>query len=37
MVEALALTERVLEVETRYGWQIALLGRLAAEVRSVER
>jgi protein-L-isoaspartate(D-aspartate) O-methyltransferase len=39
MVEALALTgsERVLEVGTGYGWQTALLARLAAEVRSVER
>jgi protein-L-isoaspartate(D-aspartate) O-methyltransferase len=39
MVEALALTgvERVLEVGTGYGWQSALLGRLAAEVWSVER
>jgi protein-L-isoaspartate(D-aspartate) O-methyltransferase len=39
MVEALALTgsERVLEVGTGYGWQTALLARLAAQVRSVER
>ena len=39
MVEALALvgSERVLEVGTGYGWQSALLGRLAAEVWSVER
>jgi protein-L-isoaspartate(D-aspartate) O-methyltransferase len=39
MVEALALTgsERVLEVGTGYGWQTALLARLAADVRSVER
>jgi protein-L-isoaspartate(D-aspartate) O-methyltransferase len=39
MVEALALTgsERVLEVGTGYGWQTALLARLAAEVSSVER
>ena len=39
MVEALALTgsERVLEIGTGYGWQTALLGRLAAEVWSVER
>jgi protein-L-isoaspartate(D-aspartate) O-methyltransferase len=39
MVEALALTgdERVLEVGTGYGWQTALLGRLAREVYSVER
>jgi protein-L-isoaspartate(D-aspartate) O-methyltransferase len=39
MVEALALTgtERVLEIGTGYGWQSALLGRLAATVWSVER
>jgi protein-L-isoaspartate(D-aspartate) O-methyltransferase len=39
MVEALALTgsERVLEVGTGYGWQTALLARLAVEVCSVER
>jgi protein-L-isoaspartate(D-aspartate) O-methyltransferase len=39
MVEALALTgpERVLEVGTGYGWQSALLARLAAEVWSIER
>jgi protein-L-isoaspartate(D-aspartate) O-methyltransferase len=39
MVEALALTgdERVLEVGTGYGWQTALLARLAGEVWSVER
>jgi protein-L-isoaspartate(D-aspartate) O-methyltransferase len=39
MVEALALTgsERVLEVGTGYGWQTALLARLAADVCSVER
>jgi protein-L-isoaspartate(D-aspartate) O-methyltransferase len=39
MVEALALSgsERVLEIGTGYGWQSALLGRLAAEVWSVER
>jgi protein-L-isoaspartate(D-aspartate) O-methyltransferase len=39
MVEALGLTgdERVLEVATGYGWQTALLGRLAREVHSVER
>jgi protein-L-isoaspartate(D-aspartate) O-methyltransferase len=39
MVEALALTgtERVLEIGTGYGWQSALLGRLAAQVWSVER
>jgi protein-L-isoaspartate(D-aspartate) O-methyltransferase len=39
MVEALELTgrERVLEVGTGYGWQTAVLGRLAAEVWSVER
>jgi protein-L-isoaspartate(D-aspartate) O-methyltransferase len=39
MVEALALSgdERVLEVGTGYGWQTALLARLAAEVWSIER
>jgi protein-L-isoaspartate(D-aspartate) O-methyltransferase len=39
MVEALALRggERVLEIGTGYGWQSALLGRLAAEVWSIER
>jgi protein-L-isoaspartate(D-aspartate) O-methyltransferase len=39
MVEALALTgdERVLEVGTGYGWQTALLARLADQVFSVER
>ena len=39
MVEALALDggERVLEIGTGYGWQTALLARLAAEVWSVER
>ncbi len=39
MVEALALTgsERVLEVGTGYGWQTALLARLAGDVWSVER
>jgi len=39
MVEALALggSERVLEIGSGYGWQTALLGRLAAEVWSVER
>ena len=39
MVEALGLSgsERVLEVGTGYGWQTALLARLAAEVWSVER
>jgi protein-L-isoaspartate(D-aspartate) O-methyltransferase len=39
MVEALALTgdERVLEVGTGYGWQTALLARLAGRVFSVER
>jgi protein-L-isoaspartate(D-aspartate) O-methyltransferase len=39
MVEALALlgAERVLEIGTGYGWQTALLARLAREVWSVER
>lgn len=39
MVEALGLTgtERVLEVGTGYGWQTALLARLAREVWSIER
>ena len=39
MLEALALEgpERVLEVGTGYGWQTALLARLAAQVVSVER
>jgi protein-L-isoaspartate(D-aspartate) O-methyltransferase len=39
MIEALELegTERVLEVGTGYGFQTALLARLAAEVVSVER
>lgn len=39
MVEALALggDERVLEIGTGYGWQTALLARLAAQVFSVER
>jgi protein-L-isoaspartate(D-aspartate) O-methyltransferase len=39
MVEALELTggERVLEVGTGFGWQTALLARLAAHVWSVER
>lgn len=39
MVEALELTgdERVLEVGTGYGWQTALLARLAREVVSVDR
>jgi protein-L-isoaspartate(D-aspartate) O-methyltransferase len=39
MVEALALAgrERVLEIGTGYGWQTALLARLAAEVWSIER
>jgi protein-L-isoaspartate(D-aspartate) O-methyltransferase len=39
MVEALALQgdERVLEVGTGYGWQTALLARLAREVFSIER
>jgi protein-L-isoaspartate(D-aspartate) O-methyltransferase len=39
MVEALSLTgdERVLEIGTGYGWQTALLARLAGHVWSVER
>jgi protein-L-isoaspartate(D-aspartate) O-methyltransferase len=39
MVDALALsgTERVLEIGTGYGWQTALLARLARRVWSVER
>lgn len=39
MVEALELkgSEVVLEVGTGYGWQTALLGRLAAKVYSIER
>ena len=39
MVEALELSgpEQVLEVGTGYGWQTALLARLAVEVWSVER
>jgi protein-L-isoaspartate(D-aspartate) O-methyltransferase len=39
MVEALELDggERVLEIGTGYGWQTALLARLAREVFSVER
>ena len=39
MVEALSLDweERVLEIGTGYGWQTALLARLAREVFSVER
>lgn len=39
MIAALDLhgSERVLEVGTGYGWQTALLARLAAEVWSVER
>jgi protein-L-isoaspartate(D-aspartate) O-methyltransferase len=39
MVEALALRgdERVLEIGTGYGWQTALLARLAREVFSIER
>jgi protein-L-isoaspartate(D-aspartate) O-methyltransferase len=39
MVEALGLggDERVLEVGTGYGWQTALLARLAREVWSMER
>jgi protein-L-isoaspartate(D-aspartate) O-methyltransferase len=39
MVEAtrVAASDRVLEVGTGYGWQTAILGRLAARVWSVER
>jgi protein-L-isoaspartate(D-aspartate) O-methyltransferase len=39
MIEALELTgvERVLEVGTGYGWQTALLARLAREVWTIER
>lgn len=39
MLEALALEghERVLEIGTGYGWQTALLARLASRVVSVER
>jgi protein-L-isoaspartate(D-aspartate) O-methyltransferase len=39
MLESLELTgdERVLEVGTGFGWQTALLARLAREVWSVER
>jgi protein-L-isoaspartate(D-aspartate) O-methyltransferase len=39
MVDALALTgtETVLEIGTGYGWQTALLARLAAHVWSIER
>lgn len=39
VVEALALTgrESVLEIGTGYGWQSALLSRLAAQVWSIER
>jgi protein-L-isoaspartate(D-aspartate) O-methyltransferase len=39
MVDALALsgTERVLEIGTGYGWQTALLARLARQVWSIER
>jgi protein-L-isoaspartate(D-aspartate) O-methyltransferase len=39
MLEALGLSgsERVLEIGTGYGWQTALLARLAASVWSVER
>jgi protein-L-isoaspartate(D-aspartate) O-methyltransferase len=39
MVEALGLTpsDRVLEIGAGFGWQTALLARLAAEVWSVER
>jgi protein-L-isoaspartate(D-aspartate) O-methyltransferase len=39
MVEALGLTssDRVLEIGTGFGWQTALLARLAGEVWSIER
>jgi protein-L-isoaspartate(D-aspartate) O-methyltransferase len=39
MIEALALarSDRVLEIGTGFGWQTALLARLAGEVWSVER
>jgi protein-L-isoaspartate(D-aspartate) O-methyltransferase len=39
MVEALALSQsdRVLEIGTGFGWQTALLARLAGEVWSIER
>jgi protein-L-isoaspartate(D-aspartate) O-methyltransferase len=39
MVEALELTssDRVLEIGTGFGWQTALLARLAGEVWSIER
>jgi protein-L-isoaspartate(D-aspartate) O-methyltransferase len=39
MVDALELEgdERVLEIGTGYGWQTALLSRLAAEVYTIER
>ena len=39
MVEALALasSDRVLEIGTGFGWQTALLARLAGEVWSIER
>jgi protein-L-isoaspartate(D-aspartate) O-methyltransferase len=39
MIESLSLVggERVLEIGTGYGWQTALLGRLAGEVWSIER
>jgi protein-L-isoaspartate(D-aspartate) O-methyltransferase len=39
MVEALSLSrsDRVLEIGTGYGWQTALLARLAGEVWSIER
>jgi protein-L-isoaspartate(D-aspartate) O-methyltransferase len=39
MVEALTLSrsDRVLEIGTGYGWQTALLSRLAGEVWSIER
>jgi protein-L-isoaspartate(D-aspartate) O-methyltransferase len=39
MIDALSLSgsERVLEIGTGFGWQTALLARLAAEVWSVER
>jgi protein-L-isoaspartate(D-aspartate) O-methyltransferase len=39
MVEALGLSrsDRMLEIGTGFGWQTALLGRLAGEVWSIER